>query len=221
MQINGIPIKGAIFDIDGTLIDSMPIWNDLGARYLRSRSVEPELGLGEILYTMTIEEGVHYLHEHYALPESEAEIRAGLMRELEQFYREEVPLKAGARELVTRLHVAGIPMMLASIGDRELEEAALTRLGIRQYFQDMLLCEDYHTTKRESVIYLKCAEALGLEPQDIVVFEDLLQAIRSANRAGFRTVAVYDDASSKDYEIMTREADLSIRSLLEIDSKPA
>lgn len=216
ITINGHRIRGVILDIDGTLIDSMPIWEDLGARYLRSRNVEPEAGLGRILYPMTIEEGVYYLREHYTLPESEAEIRAGLMRELERFYRDEVPLKEGARDLIMRLHVAGIPMILATIGDRELERAALTRLGIWSYFADMLLCEDYGTTKREGVIYQKCATRLGLAPQDILVVEDLLQAIRSAHEAGFLTAAVYDAASAHDYPIMRHEADIAVWSLREL-----
>lgn len=215
ITINGHRIRGVILDIDGTLIDSMPIWDDLGARYLRSRNVEPKQDLGQILYPMTIEEGVHYLREHYALPESEDEIRAGLMRVLDRFYREEVPLKAGALEFVTHLHTAGIPMILATIGDRELERAALTRLSVWSYFADMLLCEDYGTTKRESVIYQQCAERLGLMPQDILVVEDLLQAIRSAHAAGFVTAAVYDAASAHDYPVMQREADIAVRSLSE------
>lgn len=216
MNIKGHTFKGAIFDIDGTLIDSMPIWDQLGARYLVRRDVTPAPDLGKILFPMTIEEGVRYIRETYQLPEPEEQIRAGLMEELRHFYVEEVPLKPGAENLVRQLAQEGIPMVLASIGDRELEEAALRRLGILDFFQDMFFCEDYCTTKRESTIYLVCAEHLGINPEDLIVFEDILQAVRSAKRAGFYTIAVYDATSSADAESMRREADLYLRSFEEL-----
>ena len=70
--------KAAVFDLDGVLLDSMGIWNDLGARYLRSLGVTPEEGLNEILFSMSMEQGAEYLHTHYALPLSAAEVGAGI-----------------------------------------------------------------------------------------------------------------------------------------------
>ena len=70
--------KAAVFDLDGVLLDSMGIWNDLGARYLRSLGVTPEEGLNEILFSMSMEQGAEYLHTHYALPQSAAEVGAGI-----------------------------------------------------------------------------------------------------------------------------------------------
>ncbi len=202
-----LPFRAVIFDIDGTLIDSMPIWDDLGARYLRSLSVTPEPDLGKILFPMTIAEGVHYLKEHYHLSESEEEIRQGLQAITEHFYREEVPLKKGAFAFVQALSKRQIPMVLATIGETELEKAALKRLQIWPYFQKMFVCEDYHTTKKESRIYEICAEYLRLPPAEILVVEDLLQAICSASGAGFQTAAIYDAASRKDEAALRAEAD--------------
>lgn len=213
MEINGHDIRGAIFDIDGTLIDSMPIWDELGARYLRKAGIMPEADLGKILFPMTIEEGVRYLRRTYHLDEGEDEIRAGLMEELASFYKNEVELKEGARDVLEKFRRAQVPMILASIGDRDLENAALTRLGIRDYFQDILFCEDYGTTKRENKIYLVCAEKLGFPPENIIVFEDVLQAVHAAKSAGFYTAAVYDAASRKDAEKIKKEADLYLMTL--------
>lgn len=199
--------RAVIFDIDGTLIDSMPIWDDLGARYLRSLDVTPEPGLGTILFPMTIAEGVQYLRDRYHLQKSAAEIRQGLQQITEYFYREEVPLKKGAMQFVQNLADRDIPMVLATIGETALEEAALKRLGIRQYFQKMFVCEDYHTTKKEAKIYTICASYLGFAPANILVIEDLLQAVRSAGKAGFQTAAVYDAASAADERQLRTEAD--------------
>ena len=88
--------KAAVFDLDGVLLDSMGIWNDLGARYLRSLGVTPEEGLNEILFSMSMEQGAEYLHTHYALPQSAAEVGAGIADMLRDFYFYEVPAKDGA-----------------------------------------------------------------------------------------------------------------------------
>ena len=95
--------KAAVFDLDGVLLDSMGIWNDLGARYLRSLGVTPEEGLNEILFSMSMEQGAEYLHTHYALPQSAAEVGAGIADMLRDFYFYEVPAKDGAAALLAAL----------------------------------------------------------------------------------------------------------------------
>jgi HAD superfamily hydrolase (TIGR01509 family) len=200
-------IRGAIFDIDGTLIDSMPIWDELGARYLRSLHIEPEPELGQVLFPMTVAEGVRYLKSHYALSQSEDSIRDGLNAQMEQFYRQEVQLKPGAAEVVKEMYQAGIMLVLATIGDPSLEKAALHRLGIDQYFSQMFVCETYHTTKRESKIYQIAADAMNLAPRHVLVVEDIYQAIHAAGSAGFVTAAIYDAASEQDMPRMKNEAD--------------
>ena len=99
--------KAAVFDLDGVLLDSMGIWNDLGARYLRSLGVTPEEGLNEILFSMSMEQGAEYLHTHYALPQSAAEVGAGIADMLRDFYFYEVPAKDGAAALLAALTARG------------------------------------------------------------------------------------------------------------------
>ena len=201
-------IKGAVFDIDGTLIDSMPIWEELGVRYLKGQGIRAEENLAEILFPMTIAEGVLYLKNHYGLPGSPEEIRQGLTEITDAFYRYEVKAKAGVRQALDMLRERGIPMALATIGDPDLEEAALRRLGIWDYFDHMLVCEDYHTTKKEAVIYRAAAGKLGTVPEETLVFEDVYQAVHAAARDGFFVCAVADDASRADRDRIMQEADL-------------
>ena len=78
-------IKGAIFDVDGTLLDSMSIWQDVGARYVRSRNVEPEENLAEILFPMTVEEGAIYVKQQYSLEESVEQIVQGVLDTVRDF----------------------------------------------------------------------------------------------------------------------------------------
>ena len=103
--------KAAVFDLDGVLLDSMGIWNDLGARYLRSLGVTPEEGLNEILFSMSMEQGAKYLHTHYALPQSAAEVGAGIADMLRDFYFYEVPAKDGAAALLAALTARGVKLV--------------------------------------------------------------------------------------------------------------
>ena len=111
--------KAAVFDLDGVLLDSMGIWNDLGARYLRSLGVTPEEGLNEILFSMSMEQGAEYLHTHYALPQSAAEVGAGIADMLRDFYFYEVPAKDGAAALLAALTARGVKLAAATSSPRE------------------------------------------------------------------------------------------------------
>jgi len=209
-------IRGAIFDIDGTLLDSMPIWEDCGSIYLRKIGKEPEEKLGEILFTMTLEEGSAYLKEHYGLSQTEDEITQGFLQVVADFYRKEAALKPGAKELVEGLHEKGIPMVLATTGNRELAQAALERVGIWHYFAGMFTATELHTGKHEPLIYLTAADSMGTRPEETAVLEDVLHAVQTAKKAGFYTVAVADAASMAQRQQIRESADVFVESLQEL-----
>jgi len=191
-------LKAAIFDLDGTLLDTMEIWNELGARYLVSLGITPKEGLCEVLYPMTLEESCAYLKRHCIPDFSEENIYRGIMRLLGRFYREEAPLKKGADRLLGTLSRLGIPMAAATSGDRELAEAALKRLGILGCFRAVLTCSELETSKHEPKIYHAAAELLGTLPHETAVFEDALYAAETAAEAGFFTFGVYDRSAEAD-----------------------
>ena len=118
-------ISAAIFDIDGTLLDSSPVWDDLGERFLKSRGVVPKPGLAEILAEMTLPESSRYLLKNYPLTDTPEDVQRALVHIISEFYRSECPLKPGAAELVSALHSRGVTMVLATAGDKELSCAAL------------------------------------------------------------------------------------------------
>lgn len=204
-------LKGAIFDADGTLLDSMGIWRELGARYLASLNIEPEENLGLKLHLMSLEQSSHYLKEHYNLEDSEGEILSGILDIISEFYREEVKLKPGVREFLAALSDKGVPMVIATSGSRELLSSALERNGIAEYFDEIFTCSELNTTKHEPEIFLACAEFLGLEPESIGVFEDSLFAIETAKKAGFITFGVEDESNAVDVESMKLVCDFYVR----------
>ncbi len=201
-------IKGVIFDVDGVLLNSMPIWENLGELYLRSLGVEAEKDLGEILFTMSLEEGADYLISQYGLNKTPEEIVEGLNREVRDFYAERVPLKEGVREFLYELNEKKIPMVIATSGDRKNTEAALRRLKVLNYFQGIFTCSEIGSGKNQPDIYLAAALQLDTEPAETWVFEDAYHAIRTAKSVGFKTAAVYDKANDKDLAQIWNTADI-------------
>ena len=125
-------IRGTIFDLDGVLLDSMGIWEDLGARYLRRLHITPEPGLNEVLFPMSMEQGAAYLKAHYPLQQSEAEICGGIARMLKDYYAQEVPAKPGAAALLNFLAERGISMAAAGSPVRSATaKAGATTLRLR------------------------------------------------------------------------------------------
>lgn len=191
-------IRGAIFDVDGTILDSMPIWDDVASRYLRKRGKEPQQGLGKLLAPMTVEEGCSYVKQYYDLPEEINEIKQGVVAIIKQFYYEEAPLKAGMLELLEELSKRNIPMAVATTGERDLVEHAFKRLGILRYFKGIFTGSEVGKGKSDPLIYEKAAELLGMPKEGIYVFEDALYAIKTAKKAGFPVAGIYDASGEKD-----------------------
>ena len=203
-------IRGAVFDIDGTLLDSMPIWREVGNRYLKQNGIPEQERLSDILFPMSLEEGAEYLRSHY-LPEKNAEaIKNEVLGIVESFYRDEVPLKKGVREFLHKLQEHGVRMILATTGDENLAMAALQRLEVSGYFDSILTCTGLHTTKRESLIYVKAMELLQCAPSETCVFEDVLHAIISAKNSGAKVAAVADAESQNDWDEICRMADYAM-----------
>ncbi len=190
-----IDFQGAIFDADGTLLDSMQVWRNLGELYLRNRGITPEEGLSAKIWPLSYEQGCEYIKEHYGLKESVREIQRGISGMIEGFYRNDAALKPGVRDFLEELRRRNIHMVIATSGDRDLLNAALIRNGIAGYFDAVFTCTDLHTDKHRPEIFRACAEALGLMPENIAVFEDSLFAIKTAKSAGFRVFGVYDVSS--------------------------
>lgn len=210
-------IGGAIFDVDGTLLDSSAVWDDAGAKYLLSIGVTAEEGLGRKLFEMSLDEGAAYMKETYYLQQSREEILAGVLQVMEDFYYHEAPLKEGAADFVRSLAERGIPMVIASSSKKEHIEAAMVRLGIRHHFRHIFTCSEVGIGKHHPKIFLEAAEFLGSTPEDICVIEDGFYAMKTAKAAGFRVLGVYDEASSADWEEIRKTADFAVKDLTRFD----
>lgn len=206
-------IRGAIFDVDGTLLDSMYIWDQAGARYLQSVGAEAEPGLNRILFSMSLADGAVYLKETYGLTQSLEEIHQGILDIVDAFYREEAQAKAGVRELLEAFSAKGVAMTVATSSDKRQIRSALQRLDLAKYFQEIFTCGEVGVSKNEPVIFHRAAAVMGTKPENTCVVEDGLYAVRTANKAGYVTIGVYDASSDHDWQDLKQEADLALETL--------
>ena len=202
-------IQGAIFDVDGTLLDSMSVWANIGADYLRFLGYEPRENLNETFKSMSLYQAACYYQSEYGVTLSTEEIIAGVNDRIGQFYRERAGLKPGVAGFLRQLREKGVKMCIATATDRPLVEAALERCGVLAYFSDIFTCFSVGHGKDEPVIYRTALEHLQTARAKTIVFEDALYAARTARRDNIVTAAVYD-AYEKHQAELRAAADLYI-----------
>lgn len=194
-------IRGAIFDLDGTLLDSMFIWDTVGETYLRSLGYEPEENLNETFKTMSLYQAACHYKKKYGVPLTVEEIMNGVNAMIEHYYMDEVVLKPGAKEFLKQLQEKDVRMCIATATDWYLAEAALARCGVRARFSEIFTCTVVGQGKDKPAIYRKALRHLQTGAEKTIVFEDALYAIQTAKADGFITAAVYDPCEKKQAEV--------------------
>ncbi len=206
-------IKGAIFDMDGTIADSMifwdVLWELLGEAYRSDKNFRPEKEAEEKMRTMTAMGVCETLHKNYGMGESPEEVYGVFGNALVDFYRNKVLPKAGAAEYLEYLQSKNIPMCVASGSAAELVELFLDRCGLRKYFGKVFSCVDIGAGKDKPDIYLAALDHLGTPKESTWVFEDAYIAIHTATELGLHTVGIYD-AQNPFQDKIEREATLYI-----------
>lgn len=208
-------IKGAIFDLDGTLLDSMFIWDTIGEDYLIRRGITPEDGLNEKFKTMSIVQAAKYYQSNYGLTENVEEIISGVNGMIDHFYAGVVTLKNGVLSALDRLKADGVKLCIATATDRYMVEAALKHNGIFEYFSDILTCTEVGFGKDSPLIFEKALEILGTDKNETLIFEDALHAIETAKKSGFQVVGVFNQSSINEQSKIKEISDYYINSFEE------
>lgn len=186
----------AIFDMDGTLLDSMPYWKELGGNYLRQKGFTPPEDLGRILASLTMEEGALYFKQEFGIAGTAQEIVADIYQLLRREYEEEIQAKPGVADYIRCLREHGVKMCIATATDTYMAEPALRRLGLWDSFDFVLDCSESGSGKTNPVIYDQAAARLGGSRENTLVFEDAYHAVHTAHEAGYCVVGVYDPSQS-------------------------
>ncbi len=189
-------IKAAVFDMDGTLVDSLMLWDlfwsEFGTRYLGDKNFMPSSEDDKKVRTLPLKEAMTVIHQNYHIAESEEELARVATEIMINFYSNNVQLKNGVREFLEYLKNQNVKMCIASASSTELVKLAIKHCNIADYFVRIFSCADIGKGKEEPDIYLQAADFLGEKIENTCVFEDSLAAIETANKIGMLTVGIYD-----------------------------
>ena len=198
-------MKIAIFDMDGTLIDSMHYWRTVAVEYLREQGFEPCRELCEELYCTPVRTTPPLLRRYFDLPISDAELIAFYDRRMSEHYARDVRLKPGADRYIAHLRAQGVICALATASLREQAVPLMERLGLAGAFEhgqrQLIYCSDELGVRKSSdEYYPELCRRLGAAPADCVMYEDSLYSMETARRAGLRVWAIEDATARRDRE---------------------
>lgn len=193
-------IKAVLFDLDGTLVDSMWIWEDIDKMYMEQLKVEYKLSeLHENINGMSFTETAQFFKDTFNIPNTVDEIKEEWNQMAEQYYKTKVPMKNNAREFVGILNENGIKTGIGTSNSKHLVSLILDVHEMHGSFETVRTSCEVQKGKPSPDIYLKVAEDLGVKPEECLVFEDIVEGVMAAQSAGMKACAVYDEYS-KDYK---------------------
>ena len=189
-------MKAAIFDMDGTLIDSLIfweyLWKTLGEKYRGDPNFRPDETTDRECRTITLAQAMELVHARFGMAESGEALTAFTAELLENFYRETVEAKPGAVEFLRYLQSRGVKMAVATASNGELVELAMKRCGLEPFFDAVVSCASVGKGKEHPDVFLLALEKLGTRPEETWMFEDSYVALQTAKRIGMPTVGIYD-----------------------------
>ena len=190
-------IDGAIFDMDGTLVDSLSVWDfiwaEFGKTYLNDENFRPSKEADKTVRTMILDDAMEFIHKTYAMGENGKELSDKANELLIIFYKEKAELKKGAPELLEYLEGKGVKMCIASASATDLIELALESCGIKKYFSRVFSCKETGKGKDCPDIYLEALEYLGTPLKNTWVFEDSFVALDTVKKIGLHRVGIFDE----------------------------
>lgn len=210
-------IKGIIFDLDGTLIDSMKIWYDVDRNFLRENGItDPPADISERVKKMTVDQSSQYFIDLFHLNVTKEYVIKRIEDMVREEYENHIPLKPYVNETLDMLDEKGIPCGVATATYKALAEAVMKRCGIYDRFSFVLTDVEYPRGKKFPDIFLGGAERLGCSPGETLVIEDSLHCIETAKSAGLVTAGIYDETAEPDRLKITETADYYLMSLSEL-----
>ena len=192
-------IDAVIFDMDGTLLDSLSAWENSASNFLRSRGIEPPVNFDAEMAELSLMDGARTIKERFGLTESPEEILAATLEPILKHYETDIPAKPGAVELLVNLHEQGIKIGVATASYKEASIRAFERLGMMRYIDFVITCDEVGAGKRSPAVYDAALVQLGTAKERTLVVEDALYALQTAKVAGYPTAGVADSFHPKQH----------------------
>jgi haloacid dehalogenase superfamily, subfamily IA, variant 3 with third motif having DD or ED/haloacid dehalogenase superfamily, subfamily IA, variant 1 with third motif having Dx(3-4)D or Dx(3-4)E len=209
-------IEAVIFDLDGTLVDSMWMWESIDIEYLARYQIDLPEDLQKKIEGMSFTETAAYFKKRFDLPDSLDQIKSDWNQMAWDKYLNEVPLKEGVITLLTHLKEKNIPAGIATSNSRELVDLIIEKLKVKEYFTSIRTSCEVAAGKPSPDIYLLVADDLHADPVRCLVFEDILTGIMAGKNANMKVCAVYDKYSEKEEKEKRKLADYFAYSMSEV-----
>ena len=208
--------SGAIFDIDGTILDTMGVWREITLNFLLKKGITPTQEEMDNYRDLSMAETMQYTKVQFNLPESVEELQDGFEKLSREKYINEVPAKPYIKEYMEKLKSEGVKIGVATSGYPELWQHALKRLGMLDLIDGYALTSETGVNKSHPDVYLLAAERIGVAPSECMVFEDIVSGIVGAKKGGMMATAIYDESNKDRTEEFKKLADRYIVSWKEL-----
>ena len=209
-------IEGAVFDLDGTLLDSSWVWEKVDKKFLGDRGFQVPDDYVDEISPLGAERAAVYTIERFGLNEDKDDIVREWIEMAKKEYATEVVCKPYAKEFLEELHKLNIKMAVATSSDRELFMKTLEREGILKYFQKIVTVDEVERGKGYPDIYEEAARRIKVNPHKCLVFEDILAGVTGASLGEFNVVAVFDEKSKHNWEKIKSISKYSINEYKEL-----
>lgn len=210
-----LPMSTMIFDMDGTLIDSMPYFSRMVLQLLQHEGIPYPPDIVKIVTPLGYS-GTAKKFIELGSCQTEAQLVSRFTQALAQDYAQQIPLKDHVKDFLIARKAAGDTLAVLTASPHSATDSCLQRCGVYHLFDTVWSCEDFGLTKSQPEIFLRAARQLGVAPEDILFFDDNLFALGTAKAAGLQTVGVYDASSEESKENIRQTADRYIHSFGEL-----